>query len=159
LIEDLCKYNNLKPLSVQSIMSLSTFEILKIYRDSVVKFLSNLVELFPDQEDLIIMRILFENQIPIEESMKKLSTRLLTPISSKNGTVVPADMIRRRNDAFFLSNIEIFQGMKDQDKIMCWKQLWQSRRLDAADRGAIWAHLELLLGLAEMYNNNQKQEI
>jgi hypothetical protein len=140
--------------------TLSQLEILSIYKSNVLKFLDSLVDLLKNDEtdlsDVIVLRILFENQIPIEESMKKFSKKLLTPIIDGGNEIIPSEMIRKRNDKFFLdySNL-IFAGVND-DKIIRWKQLWRSKRLDKDDREQIWLWMQLFLDLAEMYDYNEK---
>ncbi len=137
--------------------TLSTFEVLQIYKANVLKFLDSLVELFPEESDMIVMRILFETQVPIEESMRRFSSRLLSPMVIGEETILPAELIRKRNDKFFLQNVDFFQGV-DKSKIIRWRQLWQSKRLDSGDRNAIWSWLDLFLGLAEMYIANDAKQ-
>lgn len=135
--------------------TLSTFEILSIYKSNTLKFLDSIIELFPEESDIIVMRILFENQIPIDTSMKVFSKRLFTPVETDNGVIVPADMIKIKNDKFFLHNSILFSGV-EETKIIRWKQLWQSKRLDSSDREAIWKWFKLFRELSEMYIANEK---
>jgi hypothetical protein len=128
--------------------TLSTLEILHLYKTNVIKFLESLVELFPEESDLIVVRILFENQIPIEESMKKLCLKVI-PSSA---------MIKARDAEFFIKNANnIFSGA-DTDRVFHWKEMWNSKRLDKADKENIFKWLDLFLGLAEMYIQNEKKK-
>jgi hypothetical protein len=137
--------------------TLSTFEILNLYKSSVLKFMDSLIELFPDDSELIVMRVMFDGQVvPIEESLKRFANRLFTPVEvPPDGKTIPAEMIRKRNDKFFVSNMSIFAGV-DSNKIVRWKQMWQSKRLDAEDRLAIWKWLDLFTEFARMYSENEK---
>ena|SRR5579872_5195664 len=120
--------------------SLSKIEILRIFKDKFIEFIDSLIAIFPEEADLIIVKLVFENQIPIEESMQLFSSRIIQ--ASK--------MVRERNDDFFLKDNTLFMGIKEH-RVVYWKNLWESRRLDHDDRSAIWNWFNLFLTLAEMY--------
>ena len=124
-------------------MTLGKLEILTLFKENVLKFLDALVELFPEESDLIVVRILFENQIPIEESLNVFSSRIL-----------PArDMIINKNEQFFLRDDNVFMGINN-DKVIRWKKIWLSKKLDNDDKETIWKWLKIFLSLSEMYVNN-----
>lgn len=127
-------------------MSLGKLEILSLFKDNMLQFIDNLVELCPEEGELIMFRILFENQLPIEDTMIRLA-KVILPIK---------EMIIKKNEKFFLEGNDIFGNVK-QEKIIKWKQLWLKKNLDSQDREMIWKWLQLFLGLSEMYYNNEKK--
>ena len=120
--------------------SLTKFEILLLYKNNILLFFDSLISLIPDEPDLIVIRILLESQIPIEESMKTFSERII-PFG---------EMIKSRNDKFLYEENDLFGGLK-QDKVVKWTNIWRSQNLDKNDREEIFKWFDLFLGLAEMY--------
>lgn len=138
--------------------TLGTLQILSIYKTNMLKFLDSLIELFPEESELIVIRILFDNgSVPIDDAMRKFSSRIVAIPSEgevqQQASKKAAQMIRQKDDQFFLTDGMIFSGI-GSDKVIRWKKLWQSKQLDASDREAIWAWMTLFLGLAEMYIAN-----
>lgn len=126
---------------------LSQLEVLCLYKKNMLLCIDQLINIFPEEGDLVMLRILFEDQIPIEESMKELSSR-----------IIPAkENIKNRNEQFFLNSNIIFSGV-DEDKISKWKQVWKSNRLDKDDKETMFKWFELFESLAEMYVANISNE-
>jgi len=163
---------------------LTTFEILELYKKTILNFLDDLIQILPEEADLIMLRILFENQIPVDESMKKFSKRLFTKIKVKEISskrlfgktktenemeISPADMIREKNDKFFLENSDIIFGEEKNDdkdketrrkeKITRWKNIWESKSLGNDNKESIWKWTSVLLKLAEMYVKNEAYQL
>ncbi len=127
-------------------MSLGRLEILNLFKTNMMQFIDNLVELFPEEAELIMFRIFFENQIPVEISIKKFSAAIL-----------PAkEMIRTRNEKFFYGENDVFKGIKE-DRVIKWKHLWKNGKLDSSDKEAIWKWMHVFLGLAELFEDNERK--
>lgn len=127
-------------------MSLGKLEILSLFKSNMLEFLDNIATLCPEEQEIIVFRILFENQLPVEDILIKFS-RAVIPVK---------EMIVNKNERFFLDGTNIFGNVKDE-KLIKWKRLWTNRNLDKADKEAIWKWLQLFLGLAEMFINNEKK--
>lgn len=128
--------------------ALGQFEILALFKRKGIDFLDSLIEIFPEQSDLIAGRILITDTLPIEEILRKFGARFIPH----------AEMVRTRNEKFFLSNDHsIFSGTTNE-RVYSWKQLWSSQRLDAEDRLTIWLWVELFLNLSTMYLENERRE-
>lgn len=123
-------------------MSLGKIEILTLIKDNSIKFLSSLIDLFPEEGDLIAGRILIEDGIPIEDFANKLTQNIL-PLE---------DVIVSRDERFFIEDNDVFV-MANKDKVYKWKAIWQSDRLDEQDRKNIWKWVDLFLKLAKLYRN------
>lgn len=125
---------------------LGQFEILSLFKSNCLSFLDSLIEIFPDEGEILAARILFENHIPVEECIRQFAFR----------TLPYKEMIKTRNEKFFMTDNEIFSG-SDQQKVVTWRQLWNSKRLDNDDRTRIWEWADLFLTLAENYTENLKK--
>jgi hypothetical protein len=60
------------------------------------------------------------------------------------------EMIKQRNDDFFLNNNILFDKL-DKNKVNHFKKLWRSDRLDSEDRQAMWKWYDLFISLSEKY--------
>jgi len=122
---------------------LSSTDILLRFKRTIIQFIDDLIDTFPQESDLIIARVFFDDQIPI--------------VSIANGFVVHVlphkDMILRRNEKFFLENNNIF-GMLDNGKVLHFKRLWTSSLLDKDDREVIWRYFDTFITLIDAYKNS-----
>ena len=119
-------------------------KILTDFRTNLVSFLDELIEQFPQEGDLVIVRIFICDQIPITDIMHTFTKKVL-PLK---------DMVKQRNAAFFLENDVLFENLSNT-KVSYFKQLWSSDKLDADDRATIWSWFDLFISLAERYQKLQ----
>jgi len=127
-----------------SSVSLSDIEILKHFKENVIKCLDGLIELFPYEKNLIAFRVLFETGIPIDKVME-IFARKIIPLGK---------IVRAKSNAFFLDDKKSFRIRLGTVELP-WKEMWQSKNLDGQDRDSIWEFMNLFLGLAHMYSRNQ----
>lgn len=120
--------------------SLNKLDILRLFKENLVKFVDSMIEQFPDEKDLIIVRIMFENHIPIDDVMQRFVTRIIPN----------RQHIMDKDDKFFTESNDIFEGIKNE-KILHFKTLWLSKKLTTDDRGQIWKWFMLFLRLSESY--------
>lgn len=125
-------------------VSLSDVEILKHFKENVIKCLDSLIEIFPYEKELIAFRVMFETGISIDEVMK-LFAKKIVPLGK---------MVRAKSNSFFLDEKKSFR-IKIGPMELPWKTIWQSKNLDQQDRNSIWGFINLFLGLAQMYSKNQ----
>ena len=92
---------------------INQIEILRIFKDLLVKFLDALIEQLPQESDLIVLRIMLGEQIPIEEVISIFCNRIL-PYT---------DYIFKHDERFFIDCTDIFEGIKS-DKVSYFKRLW-----------------------------------
>jgi hypothetical protein len=129
----------------EKLTRLGNIEILTIFKESMITFLDLLMEIFPDESEIIVSKIVIESHIPIELAITKFAEAAL-PCKQE---------IQERKDKFFLDDPDLF-ATADQSRVSIWKSLWKSNRLDADDRDKMWKWLDLFVGLAEMYVENTK---
>jgi hypothetical protein len=115
-------------------------QILTDFKTNLVNFIDELIEQFPEEQDLVVIRIFLNDQIPIADVMNTFISKIL-PLS---------DMIKKRDENFFINNNVLFEKL-DKNKVNNFKKLWRSSKLDAEDRKIIWKWYDLFLSLAEKY--------
>lgn len=135
-------------MASNSVSVLSDVEILKHFKENVIKCLDNLIELFPYERSLIAFRVVFDTGVSIDEIMRLFAEKII-PLGK---------VVRAKSNAFFLDEKKSFRikvGMVE----LPWKAMWQSKNLDREDRDSIWGFMNLFLGLAQMYSKNQRWNI
>jgi len=126
--------------------SLGKLEIISIFKQHMIQFIDNLIELCPEDSELYMFRILFENQIPIEDAIIKISSKII-PLK---------DMISQKDEKFFLNGNDVFSGV-NQSQVIKWKTIWLKKDLDESDKEALWKWASLFVNLCEMYTNVQNK--
>lgn len=120
--------------------NIGQFDLLRIFKDNLVKFLDALVTQLPTETDLVIIRIMLGETLPIEQVMEIFSKRIL-PYT---------DYIARKDAKFFLECTDLFEGLKS-DKVTYFKTLWLSNSFNNDDREQLWKWFALFSKLAVMY--------
>jgi len=115
-------------------------KILKNLKTKMIEFLDQLYQLLPAEKDLITLRILFMDQIPMEDAMEIMINRVLPY----------ATYIQTKNEKFFLECTDIFEGIGDH-KVSYFKTLWQSEELDEQDKEDLWVWFNYFLTLGKKY--------
>ena len=122
---------------------MSEIQVLKCFKDNLLAFFDELIENFPKEGDLIIMRIFINDQIPIKEVMRIFIQRL----ERDNRRI--RMMAENRNDKFFLEH-DIFEEIS-QGKAKHFKRMWTSEYVTDEDKDTIWCWIERFLQIADRY--------
>ena len=103
--------------------------LLEKFQKNLVRFFDELIEMFPNEKDFILIRILVKDQIP--------STQIMTyfEMVMRNKEIVAS--IENRDDTFILSNV-LFSKISKSD---VFKNLWE-KRLDNDDKEMIWSWVD-----------------
>ena len=117
--------------------------IVQEFKNNLITFFDELIDQFPTEADLVIIRIFLKDQIPIDEV-----------INIFNNTINKDDqkfkkMIKDRNENFFLES-NIFDSIS-KTKIVHFKKLWRSNSLDDDDKQIIWKWIDSFVYLGEKY--------
>ena len=83
---------------------MSETQILIQFKNSLISFIDELIEQFPQEPDLIILRIFLKDQIPIEDVITKFTYTI-----NKNNQELKKS-ISDRNEAFFLES-DVFESI------------------------------------------------
>jgi hypothetical protein len=121
-------------------------EVLNFFKQNLLKFLDALSTLLPNEQDIIMLRVMFETHIPIESAMQTFSIRIL-PYK---------EMVEKRDDRFFLECTDVFAGIR-KDKVSYFKDLWQSN-LSQENRKTLWDWFTVFLRVAVRYNSLDQQQ-
>lgn len=125
-------------------------ELLIQLKTQLVNFLDELIESFPGEPDFVIFRIFVKDRLPIIEIMKYIVTNLC-PLQ---------EMVKARNEEFFLNRNVLFEKMDDEDKgrVNHFKKLWQSKDIDKEDKEVIWKWFESFIYLGNKYISCSKEK-
>lgn len=120
---------------------MSQLQLLRGLHSDLLKFFDSLIEAFPDEGDLVIIRFALTDQFPITDIMDYI-TKSLLPLKSK---------VDNRDNNFFLENNILFEEL-DSSRVNHFKRIWKSESLNEEDRDSIWRWFDRFLLRAERYN-------
>ena len=121
-------------------MSSQQLRILSIFKDQFITFLDELIAQFPNEPDIVIVRIFMKDQVPIADVLCHIIQEIL-PHEEK---------IKAKDESFFLENKTLFSELSS-DTVLHFKRLWTSNALDNDDREAIWQWFSSFCMLAKKY--------
>ena len=122
---------------------MSEIEVLTEFKTQLISFFDELIGQFPLEGDLVVVRLFFANQIPIQDVMNNFNHKINTNDQELR------KMIKNRNEAFFLEN-NMFENL-GKDKINHIKKIWRSDRLDNEDIEVIWNWIDAFMYLGDKY--------
>ena len=120
-------------------MSSSEVQALQAFHKNIVIFCDELIEMFPNEPDFVVYRIMVKDRVPITEIVQHMSTYLLPEKefiknalkSATNGNIMPfTDRINQLFSEFGGEKYseaknykQLFEQMDDDSKIAIWKWL------------------------------------
>jgi hypothetical protein len=123
---------------------MSELQVLTEFKTGLISFFDELIDQFPQEGDLVMIRIFLKDQIPIEDVVNIFSNA----INKDNAKL--KKMIKDRNEIFFLEN-NIFDSIS-KTKVVHFKKLWRSGSLDEEDKKVVWRWVDSFVYLSEKYN-------
>jgi hypothetical protein len=122
---------------------MSEIEVLKEFKTQITSFLDELISQFPEEGDLVLLRLFITTQIPIKDAMDSFNHK----INTNNQEL--RKMVKERKETFFLDhNAFDFVG---KDKVAHFKKVWRSGRLDEEDKRVIWNWIDAFIYLGDKY--------
>ena len=115
-------------------------DLLTLFKDHIIQFFDALLELLPKEQDLYMLRIMFESQIPIDSAMKIFASRIIPY----------GDMVKNKDERFFIECTDLFSGIR-KDRVSYFKDLWTSGTLTAQDKESLWKWFRVFLHYALQY--------
>ncbi len=119
---------------------MSEIQILIKFKDKIIMFLDELIEQFPEEGDLVIIRIFMKDQIPIDTIMTYFIIKII-PLKEE---------VKNRDESFFLNNNILFDEI-DKGKVNHFKRLWRSPQIDDNDKNIIWKWFDLFILYVQKY--------
>ena len=104
-------------------------KLLERFQKNIVRFFDELIEMFPNEKDFILIRILVKDQIPSTQIMSYFEMVM------RNKEIISS--IERRDDTFILSNV-LFSKIINST---VFKNLWE-KHLDNDDKEMIWSWVD-----------------
>jgi len=128
---------------------MSKLSVLKEYKRSIITFIDELIDQFPTEGDLVMIRIFLNDQIPIDDIMKAFCY----DVNKNDGEI--RKFIKERDDKYFLDH-NIFDGFGGKSKANHFKKLWRSSELDDDDKNTIWRWIDSFVYLSDKYAKCEK---
>jgi len=125
---------------------MSSTHILEKFQSSLVAFFDELIDMFPDEKEFILLRILVKDQIPSTQIIKYFETAV------ESTTIMTS--IEKRDDQFFLQNM-LFSKLISKSDV--FKKIWISK-LDKDDRNMIWNWIDAFIKMTKNYTAAKKLE-
>lgn len=122
--------------------------IIKEFKKNLISFFDELIDQFPAEGDLIIIRIYFKDQVNMKDILE-----LFTHHLNKDNQSIK-EKIKERDESFFLDN-SIFDCF-GKSKILHFKKIWRSPILDRDDKLIIWKWIDSFVFLADKYAKNKQ---
>ena len=119
-------------------------QILMEFKNGLISFFDELIDQFPQEGDLIMVRIFLKDQISIEDVMNIFIHNL-----NKDDQKLKK-MVKDRNEIFFLEN-NVFDTL-GKNKVLHFKRLWRSGSLDEDDKLVVWKWIDSFMFLADKYS-------
>lgn len=120
--------------------------VLSRFKTGLIDFVDELCNWLPTDDQLLTTRIMLQDQVPIEDVMNKF-VKFVKPYESQ---------IENEDEAFFLSDPQVFQGVRDTDRLMSFKALWTHPEFTAADRKKAWEWMKFFLKCVNLYIHHHK---
>lgn len=125
--------------------NMNSSELLVIFRDQLLLFTDELLEIFQNEPKLILIRVYIENNLVVEDAVRKFAKAL-------NGPDDLEQMIKNRNEDFFLNyDMMKLNNNTDTDSANFMLELWKDDRLENDDKTTIWSWVDLFVNIAKSY--------
>lgn len=125
---------------------MSSTTVLNDFKRNIIMFFDELIEMFPNVGEFVMIRILLKDQLPITEVMNHFISNILP---EKNTIKTRDDSIILERDIFFPKSRSMeFKGLRS---------VWSS--LDKEDKDTIWRWLDSFVFLCEKYQTAMKHEM
>lgn len=115
--------------------------VLVMLKEQVINLLDDLIQICPDESDLMLVRLYFQVQTGTEELMQDF-IKWVYPWKRQ---------IYEKDETFFRDNDHLF-GSLPVDKVRKFKQKLQDGTFDAQDKETIWRYFQVFIKLIEQYN-------
>lgn len=115
----------------------STLQLLK---EQVLNLLNDLMDIFPNENDILFARLFFETQADPQLIMNGF-IEWVYPWKKE---------ILEKNEEFFEKSDRIF-GPIDSSKLERFKKMWKEGQLDNDEKEAVWKYFQVYIKLIDKY--------
>lgn len=121
---------------------MSELAVLREFQENFVAFFDELIDQFPEEGDLVLIRVYLKDQIPIHKVVTEFGKSL-----SKDDNAL-RKMVKARNENFFLEH-NMFDTF-GKDKVNHFKRMWRAGKFDD-DKETIWQWIDGFIFLYDKY--------
>lgn len=121
--------------------------LVNLLRSNIVRFVEDLMLVFPEMPELHIAKAYFGNFLDPYVCMNNF-IEFVVPLKDK---------IPTRDDEFFLNNENIFGSIPESQrgKVPYFKKIWQSEVMTPESKEQVWKYFELYVAIAEKFKKMQ----
>jgi hypothetical protein len=120
----------------------SPSSLVQTFKNSLIEFLDQLIDMFPNESNIVIVRVMVKDVLVIEDLLISFKTGL-----EKEGV---RDMIKDHNDQYFMRHDTLFSNIGSSN-INEVKRLWQSGSIDAYNKTIVWAWIDRFVKVADLH--------
>ncbi len=113
-------------------------EILDKFKTQLLNFLDELIEIIPDDGDLLTFRIFVNDQLPTLDLMRSFITHGY-PYKER---------AKKREDSYLITKV-LFLDKLDSKMVDKFKGYWRSKIFTADDRKVIWDWVDLFFKIGD----------
>jgi len=129
-------------------MSSATVQLLQVLKQQLLRFFDELIALLPEEKDLLVMRFMLKDQIPITEVMQYILDNIM-PLEPQ---------ITSRDESFFLEHRVLFEDLKSHhSKVNHFKEIWQ-HSTDPENKEALWNWFNCFVNIGKKYQTLRRME-
>ncbi len=114
------------------------------FKTQMLRFIDELIQIFPHEPSFIIIRIFVNDKIPVKDVLGRFMLECL-----------PVDRaVKERNDKFFIYSDFIYEKYADDvggDEIKNFRKIWESEALDEENKEIIWKWLDMFMLISKKY--------
>jgi hypothetical protein len=140
MTDDVSEYKNDADADNKKTMVKDGATIKTVFKNSLVDFIDELINIFHTDNELIKARIYVKDKLCMEDCMNTICFKLHNV----------KDDIDARNETNLLKNSELFRGL-DHDKVCYFKNIWRSNVLDKETKETIFKWFDSFMRLVELY--------
>ena len=126
----------------------SEINILRLFKKNLVEFFDDLRSQFPKDPEVIALRIYLTDQVPVGEIMDTIIYKIEKLEEKK---IDLGQMIKEKNEDFFLKHGLLFSEIKSQDSVNHFKNMWKSGNLNQEDKDTIFNYMRVFIKLIDNY--------
>ena len=120
--------------------SSNSIQILQEFKKALITFFDELIEQFPEEGDLIFIRIFLKDRIPVTDAMNHFIQNIL-----------PEKKIIKERDSKFFTEKDALFGILGPERAVNLRKIWKSPKLDKEDQETIWKWMDGFIFLVEKY--------
>lgn len=118
-------------------------KILQIFKSQTINFINDMISLFPEEGDLLVLKMFITDQANIADIVDRVVLRL----NENNGEM--KKMLREHNDKYITTITITTENYKES--VEKFKSKWNNGSLDKKDKEMFWKYADTFILLCDRY--------